>query len=230
MTRHAWLTSDTVATTDFICRRLRIPNDQQLITAVNGALTSLIEEWNWEQFGTATPAETARLMFTMYTEYLESDACMIGTIHEYATTSPPPGCLPCDGTEYDREDYPRLYALLPANLIVDADHFVTPDLRDVFLVGAGGALAAFDTGGESEVILTEAQLAIHSHTDAGHSHTVHSHLVAPVLAPGELPVNIGNPIPGATGIGSANIQPSGGDQPHNNMPPYYALPRCIVAT
>lgn len=39
----------------------------------------------------------------------------------------------------------------------------TPDLRDRFIVGAGGDYSVGDTGGEAEVTLTTAQLPSHSH-------------------------------------------------------------------
>lgn len=39
----------------------------------------------------------------------------------------------------------------------------TPDLRDRFIVGAGGDYNVGDTGGEAEVTLTTAQLPSHSH-------------------------------------------------------------------
>lgn len=223
--RRAWLTGNTASTADFICRRLFIPNDFDLIIAVNGALTLLTESANWEQFGSATPDETAALMFEMYQEYLESDACLIGAIFPYATIDPPPSTLPCDGSEYDRVDYPRLYDLLDPSLIVDADTFKTPDLRNQFIFGTGD-FDPFDTGGEAEHQLTVGELAEHSHTDSGHAHTEGT--TTPTGA-GEIPGAAAAGVPGITGSASANIQPTGGNEPHNNMPPFTALPRCIVA-
>lgn len=51
----------------------------------------------------------------------------------------------------------------------------TPDLRDRFIVGAGGAYGVGDTGGEAEVTLTEAQMPAHSHTGNTSSSGSHSH-------------------------------------------------------
>lgn len=68
-----WLTGDTIAAADFICRRLVIPNDIALIMAVNGALLDLVKPRNWEQHGAATPDETAALMQTMFFDYQESE-------------------------------------------------------------------------------------------------------------------------------------------------------------
>lgn len=180
MPRAAWLTGNTITATDFICRRVRIPNDFELITAVNGALLSLIYAYNWEQFGAATPEQTAALMQTMFYEYIESDVCMIGTIQAYATVDPPNGCLPCDGSQFDRVDYPRLYERLDPLLIVDADHFRTPDLRQRHLLAAGDAPGLTersfgDVGGEEAHTLTVAELAEHDHTTQPHTHTAQPH-------------------------------------------------------
>ena len=54
----------------------------------------------------------------------------------------------------------------------------TPDLRDRFIVGAGGDYSVGDTGGETEVTLTTAQLPSHSHksgTLSASSAGSHSH-------------------------------------------------------
>jgi microcystin-dependent protein len=54
----------------------------------------------------------------------------------------------------------------------------TPDLRNRFLVGAGGDYEPDDTGGSNTVLLTEAQVPAHAHTvdlqtaaAGGHTHT-----------------------------------------------------------
>jgi microcystin-dependent protein len=57
----------------------------------------------------------------------------------------------------------------------------TPDLRDMFIMGAGGEYNPGDTGGAAEVTLTSAQMPNHAHTFEGttvssgaHSHTMNS--------------------------------------------------------
>jgi microcystin-dependent protein len=208
---------------------LVIPNDVQLIAAVNGALLTIAEAANWEQFGAATPEQSAALMWTMFLEYLESDACMIGAVLPYATETPPSGCLPCDGSTFNRADYPDLYSRLEAVYIVDADTFTTPNLNNRFVVGAGDEYATGDVGGEAAHVLTEAELAEHTHTDSGHQHTTHAHLTGLAVAPGEVPFNIPNPVPELSGSASANITATGSSEAHENRPPFHALPYCIVA-
>lgn len=48
----------------------------------------------------------------------------------------------------------------------------TPDLRDRFVVGAGGAYTSGDTGGQDTVTLTAAQMPTHTHTGPSHDHGV----------------------------------------------------------
>jgi microcystin-dependent protein len=201
-----------------------------LLTAVNGALLSLVEPENWEQVGgTLTPEETASLMAEMFYTYLESD-CMIGMIAPYATTNPPPNCLACDGETYDRVDYPALYSVLDAAYIVDEDSFITPDLRDQFLLSAGPTFAANSSGGAVDVSLTAGENGQHVHTAQPHTHSeiIAVAAIASVLPPPDI---IPSAVPGVgvTGPATVTINNSGEGTAHENMPPYLALAYCIVA-
>ena len=72
----AWLTPDSEeALADLICRRFFIPDAPGLRESVSGALLELTYEWNWEQFGTMTPAEAASIMLEMYNRYALDTAC-----------------------------------------------------------------------------------------------------------------------------------------------------------
>jgi len=117
---------------------------------------------------------------------------------------------------------------------VDADHFITPDLRGRTLIGYG-ELETYnfpfgDAAGEVYVTLTEDEMPTHSHTDLGHTHTYSPPgISAPVVAPGEVPVQAVNLIPGITGVGNANLTNAGGGEAHVNMQPYYAVKYCVQA-
>lgn len=230
MSRLAWITPPTIPTASVMCRRLIIPNDPVLVAAVNGALLLLIDPRNWEQIGgTVAPEDAAAAMQAMYFEYLrESAFCMIGAIVAVATETAPEGTLLCDGSAYARADYPRLYAALPPALIVDADTFTVPDLRDRFILGAG-TTPAHDTGGAATVTLTVEQLPRHTHTANPHTHTANPHthgndphthtdsghthgesVAAPSageIGPG-VPFAYAIPAAGVTGPGFASITPS----------------------
>tara|TARA_A100001234_G_scaffold221042_1_gene235598 strand:+ start:662 stop:1489 length:828 start_codon:yes stop_codon:yes gene_type:complete len=64
---------------------------------------------------------------------------------------------------------------IPSNFRLCDGQNGTPDLRDRFIVGAGAGYAPGDTGGSSQVTLTEAQLATHSHGDGTYSTDVNTH-------------------------------------------------------
>lgn len=147
---------------------------------------------------------------------------MIGMIFPFITESPPSNVLPCDGSSYLRVDYPELYAVLDSVFIVDADNFVVPDLRGRTVVSAGSGTGLTtrnvgDTGGEEDHQLTEAELA-------SHAHTVQKTITTLVVEPGEVTALTPIPIiPDYTGN-------TGGDAPHNNMQPFYALNYGILAS
>lgn len=224
-----WLTPNALPENQYVCRVIRIPNDLLLVGAVSGALLELTKPWNWEPFGELSPDEMARLSLVMVDDFIESNACMIGAIFPYASEQPPPHALPCDGGTYNRLDYPKLYDALDSLYILDADTFTVPSLNDRFILGAGGDYSTGGIGGAARVTLTVDEMPSHAHTDSGHQHTTHTHLTGLAVAPGEVPFNIPGFGAELSGSGSANIQASGGGASHENMPPFLALPYCIVA-
>ncbi len=227
----AWLTGNVPPANEYVCRRVRIPNDIGLVSAVSGALIELTKVYKWEQFGTLTPEECASLMTTMFSDYLDSN-CMIGTIQAYITTNPPNGCLICDGTIYDKSDYPTLYDLLDPVYQISGTQFATPDLRGQFLLGESGSHAIGDTGGAETVTLTVDEMPSHSHIADPHSHTYDYPTVNLDLENVGVPdvFGAGNPpIPSLTSSEVVTLQNTGGDEAHNNMPPFTVVRYCIVA-
>jgi len=69
--KRGYLTPNTGAT-EYLCRAVSIPIDDEMlmIAAVSGALLELTREWNWEQYGDMTPAETAEVMQLVYDSYI----------------------------------------------------------------------------------------------------------------------------------------------------------------
>lgn len=223
MARERWLTGDTSTAVEYIYRRVRIPNDLPLIMAVNGAILALTKDFNWEKFGSATPEECAALMSDMLYYYFESDVNMLGTVISYATTNPPTGVLECDGATYQRVDYPQLYDALDSVFIVDADNFTVPDLRSRFVVGAGTGSglsnrAVGATGGEEDHTLTTAEMP-------SHNHAYHAEYLASRTGAVDLHTFLIND----TGISTIDTLDTGGDDSHNNMPPFYGLKYGIIA-
>lgn len=231
-----WPTPNPPPTGDWLSRRLRLPPDTDWLAIVDGALSKIVSQFNYFKEGTLTPLQTIEIMNEIWFDYGQTDAFMLGTIVPYITANPPPFCLPCDGSTFNRVDYPKLYAILDPAFIVDADTFKTPDLRGVTVIGAGLSSSGteFDVGvqvGEETHSLTEAENGEHTHTDAGHFHSYQppgASIV--VVAPGEAPVSLPNIIPSVTGTASASIQASGSGEPHNNIQPSLPLNYAVYAS
>lgn len=68
-----YLTPDSIPEGD-TCRPLLIPNSSEWLALVSGAISELSKEWNWEQFGSVTPAQAAERMLQMLNNYYD-DAC-----------------------------------------------------------------------------------------------------------------------------------------------------------
>lgn len=98
----------------------------------------------------------------------------------------------------------------------NGDQVTTPDLRDRFIVGArqddGGVAktnvkgSLMKTGGEHEHRLTIAEMPSHTHEESGHGGWPGRAASDPVGAQRQ-----------------QQTGPAGGDQPHENCPPFYAL-------
>jgi len=233
VTRYRWLTPDTPPS-DYICRRLFIPNQVDWIAIVSGCLNELIYAGNFEQFGTATPDEVAATFQTMFDIFsFEGPSCkMLGEIILWAGTAPPVDTrlLLCDGSSIDSADYPDLYALIGLTYggTGPAD-FYLPDLRGRVAIASSGTHSLGDAGGTETVTLSTGEMPSHTHTDAGHTHLDNN--ATPALGAALVGVPIPSAVPSvtSTGTGNANITATGGGGAHNNMQPYLTLNYYIVA-
>lgn len=204
---NGWLTPDTEG--GIVCRSLRIPSN--FVPMVSGALGLLCQWYNWEGFGTLTPDECAEIMQNMWNAYISGGGCMIGQVAWFAVDSLPDYVLECDGSTYDRVDYPLLYDALSSAFIVDVDTFQTPDIEDRFIL-SGGTMG--DTGGESDHTLSIDEIP-------SHSHSIPYESCFPYGTTPEVCV-VGGALTQQTGS-------TGGGNSHNNMPPYIRLIAGIVA-
>ena len=198
-------------TDPLVCHTLKLR--PSLWAVVFDTMQRLGEPYSWIQDDptAATPDEVAAEINKATDDMVFAGCIMIGQVMMLATDAPE-WTLLCDGTSYDREDYPELYAVLDPAFIVDADHFTVPDLLDRF---AFLGTSVGDTGGESSHVLTTGEIPAHQHTE------VTTGITGLFVAPGEVPAIIA---PGADLTGS-----TGGGNAHNNMPPYLTLLPVIVA-
>lgn len=231
-----FLTPDAAAADDFICRRLRIPNDPSIIALVNGVITELLHEWAYEQHGDMTPADTVQMFQEMFEDYHESDVCMIGSIVAIATTVAPPNMLDCNGAIYQRADYPKLYDLLHPRLIISATEFKTPDMVGYFPIAAGGDLSqwpAHYTNGSFYHSLQPENIPPHSHTIQPHSHITHDHPPLPTIAsvgvPPEAVTAAGPHFPASTQAAALSTDVYGAGEDVLIVPPLYTVRFCVVA-
>jgi hypothetical protein len=88
----------------------------------------------------------------------------------------------------------------------------TPDLRNRFVVGIGSNYTVGATGGADSVVLTEAQMPAHAHSGVSGGATVSG-----------CTCDCGCPRNMIASLSTGSSTQRGGNQPHENRPPYYAL-------
>lgn len=125
---------------------------------------------------------------------------------------------------------------IPANWHLCDGTNGTPDLRDKFVLGAGNNYSVGQTGGSSTASLSVENMPSHTHTitgstssDGSHSHDInydsfgHGN-TGTSYGLGSYSGSYGTSTAGEhTHTITATAEATGGGQPHENMPPYYAL-------
>ncbi len=154
---------------------------------------------------------------------------MVGLIIPVCTGDLPEGTLLCDGSTHLRSDYPNLYDAIDPGLRIDADSFITPDLRDRFVLGAGPDHAAYTSGGSATITQTVDQMPAHIHTSPPHSHSESAAAPSTVTIGLEVPVPAAVPAGSFTGATAVSIDSAGGGEPMDITPPFYALKYVVVA-
>lgn len=207
------------APTGHICRRIYIPDDPGFVAAVCELLSRLcfVEVWE-ERAGGLTQLETTWLANQMYEDFLKG-YCMIGSLVPVITADIPAHMLLCDGATYNRVDYPDLYAVLHSSLILDADTFQVPDLRQRTVIGVDTDYPVNHAGGETTHTLTIEEMPAHDHPQRVRRSSV-SGTEDRVMTTGAT---------GSIGLTNGAIDDTGGGLAHNNMQPYRAFPYAVIA-
>jgi len=218
-----YLTPDTIPA-DAICRVLFIPNNQEFLANVTGAIQQLTFPESFDKYGDLTPEETAEAYGPMFDAFCfnQGECRVIGEIIAYAGDTPPyANWFVCNGDSLLIADFPDLYAVIGITYgAADFTHFNLPDLQGRAPIGAGtgSGLSSRTLGeylGEETHVLTINELAAHVH-DTGNSAILGTSAPPPFDALGP------NPFPAITGS-------TGNDDPHNNMQPSLAINYLIVA-
>jgi microcystin-dependent protein len=214
----AWLTPDESQLSESqVERTIRLPGS--LWSYVTGALALLAEDENWEEFGDATPEDTAQFFADVLDDYAMSSFRNVGMIAAFSVDGAvPPGWLFMNGQAVAQADYPELTAACPAAW-QSGGNITLPDCRQRFLVGSGiGALPNIGTGtigGANTHTLTTSEMPAHNHTYLSPG------TATLVAAPGE--------ILAATQAATANTGNAGSGVAHNNTPAYLAIRWWIYA-
>lgn len=206
---------------------LTIPANVDLERYIWGAIAGISFFTSWKQSGTMPPEDAAQYIKEVLASRRELDF-MIGQVVTYINDSLPDNVLKLDGGTYAKADYPLLYDALPASLKSPLD-FTLPDVRGAFLLGASVDYALLSSGGEAEHQLTVGEMPSHSHTNFPHSHSESGATFAPNEIGVGVPTPTAIPTTTVTGGSSVDIDPTGGDEPHNNMPPFFVVNYGIIA-
>jgi len=182
-------------------------------------LNGLVQDVAWPGLwgGTEEDQEEMRQKMLVLAQQIDTEVIVssdvTGSISMFAGGSAPDDYLLCDGAAVSRTTYADLFAVIGTTYGAGdgSTTFNVPNLKSRFPVGAGQgsglsnyALAA--TGGEEAHQLTVAEMPAHTHyvrTNAGYL--------------------TGGGAAGRPGSEAVDSGSAGGDDPHENRPPYLAV-------
>jgi len=147
---------------------------------------------------------------------------IVGQIVGYAGSFLPDGFLWCNGQTFDALVYTELFSVIGYVYGVDSGDPKVPDLGYRFPIGANISHPRGETGGEEEHTLTVGEMPTHKHESSFYGH---NDVRAPMGGGGT------GAVYSTSGGRWAQIYPAnkGGNNAHQNMPPYVAFPYMIYA-
>jgi len=146
----------------------------------------------------------------------------IGEIRMFCGNFAPNGWLLCQGQLVSISDYDTLFNLIGTTYGGDGqDTFALPNLASRLPMHQGSGFPLGAMGGAETVTLTTQQLPVHTHSanassGSGNQTSPNAQVWADWGSPGYAPTP-------DTAMNPAALTPAGGNQPHDNMPPYLAI-------
>jgi microcystin-dependent protein len=155
----------------------------------------------------------------------------VGEIRIFGGNFNPNGWMFCDGALLPISEYETLFNLIGTTYGGDGQStFGLPDLRGRVPIhmgtGAGITYQIAESGGSESVTLSTQQIASHNHPLlATNANPVASPLNATlgVVNSSQAGANVYNTAAPDTTLNPAEIQPAGGNQPHDNRQPYQCV-------
>lgn len=203
------------------------------------AIASMGDTGSWVKYGTAEPewAQNEANKMLGSARIVNGDPIPIGRVTMLATEELPEGWLDCDGSTYNRVDYPELYEVIAETLKLDADTFFVPDLFTRMPIGVPAAAVGEEAGGE-QINLVVDYLPPHTHGitiyDPGHVHQDLGDVTTSAGLVGEIPAPVsyqtgGYTLPAVTNITAVASDTGGGEPISVPLPPVTGVRFAIFA-
>jgi len=147
----------------------------------------------------------------------------VGEIRMFGGNFAPLGWMFCDGQLLPISEYETLFNLIGTSYGGDGQEtFALPDLRGRIPIHFGNGFVIAETGGAESVTLTAQQIPAHSHPLLANSQTATEAAPSANVIPASPSALIYNNLTPFTSMAPTTISAVGGNQPHENRPPYLA--------
>lgn len=151
----------------------KVPGFWFIDNQTTGSFTLTVKTTSATSTGVVVPQSNCLIVYSDGTNVIKADSGIVdneylvpaGAIQAYAGTTVPSGWLLCDGTNYLRSQYPKLFAAIGTTWGAGngSTTFAIPDLKDMFLRGSGSSAVGVY---EADTYLNHT----HPVTDPGHKH------------------------------------------------------------
>jgi microcystin-dependent protein len=166
----------------FILQIVGAPSGQQVVLAavtLNAGQTQILS--SHISYGQRQDASSSAIVQALSRKITQLEG-IVTPIGSFIPWLQPVGQIPAnfllaDGRELSRSAYPELFAAYSVRFGAGdgVSTFKIPDLRNLFVVGAGDDYTLGQTGGADNVVLTTAQLPSHSHAATAAAAGGHAH-------------------------------------------------------